>query len=114
MGGGALHVLNLVMQRAMMFNNYGRHVHNFQAKATGFSWDWLNFPGAMTAAFCISINGALLCGLRGLPGSVDRGAQIFTGSGDLEVGEGFGLARRMAQVTHHPLQDWRDYPEFLQ
>uniref|UniRef100_A0A7S2I6S1 Uncharacterized protein n=1 Tax=Zooxanthella nutricula TaxID=1333877 RepID=A0A7S2I6S1_9DINO len=116
--GSQLHIMNLILQRAMMFNNYGRHVHSFKAVPTAFSWDWLNFPGAMTAAFCISINGRFLCGLRGLPEHMELGARILSGGvggedPDLENGQGYGSARRMAQVAHHPQQQWGGDPKFL-
>merc|ERR1719373_760534 len=100
----------MILHRAMMFNNYGRHSHSFRARPTGFSWDWLSFPGAMTAAFCISINGSFLCGLRGLPANVALGARLLAGEaagtgagqhgGDLELGgaPAYGPGRRMAQA----------------
>lgn len=110
--GSGLHMMNMILHRAMMFNNYGRHTHDFEAKPTAFSWDWLNFPGAMSAAFCICINGSFLCGLRGLRGNVDRGAAIL--AGDAESGGGFGEGRRMLQVAHHPRQNWKGDRRFLQ
>lgn len=96
--GPCLHFLNMILQRTVMFNNYGRHVHSFEAKPTAFSWDWLNFPGKMSGAFAISINGVFLCGLRGIRNNVDHGVRLLKQRDDAEE-ECFGAGRRMAQVT---------------
>jgi len=112
--GRTLRMPNLLLQRAMLFDNYGRHTHAFCAKPTGFSWDWLDFPGAMTAAFCIVINGTFLCGLRGLPEHLNNAARLLGGGADAEAdaeaGRSFGPARRMRQVAHHPAQNRRGDP----
>lgn len=100
--GAALHFVYLLLHRRAMFNNYGRHTHGFKAEATAFCWDWLNFPATLSCAFAITVNGRLLCGIRGVRDFVRRGDGLLA--------ESLGAGRCLAQITHHPEQGWSGVP----
>lgn len=96
--GANLHAVYLLLHRRMMFNNYGKHQHKFTAIPTKFCWDWLNFPATLTCAFCITVNGKFLAGIRGVGPFIERGEELLKP----ELGESV----KMQQIIHHPNQGW--------
>jgi len=56
---------NVRLSRQVLFNNYGRHEHNFQAIPKAYVWDWLEMAAPIHTLGCISLNNVFLCFARG-------------------------------------------------
>mmetsp|Transcript_27935 Transcript_27935/g.38625 ORF Transcript_27935/g.38625 Transcript_27935/m.38625 type:complete len:370 (-) Transcript_27935:164-1273(-) len=84
---------NCLLSRLVLLNNYGKHEHNFKAKATGFKWDWIGMCAPVSGAGAIQINGEFLCWVRGTRHDLDLNQDIFQAEFGPQVSE-------MSQITH--------------